>query len=417
MRIVHGLRCGLIGGVLALTIGCSRADDPTTDNGPGPTILLTQAQFTETTDDSGKIRSKPGAARLVILRKLNKEWKRDIVEDPVSNVFHKAAFFTDPADPTQPPGILTIGANAAAIKLWRQTADGWSAETLWQTEFGGKQNRLRDFEVGDVTGDGKPDIAIVTHDQGVVAVLQRTDDGWQSTELDRKPKTFVHEVELGDLDGDGVPEIYATPSAPNRFDGTPQPGAIIVYRHTSKGFERSVAEEFPLRHVKETLVADMDGSGRPVLLASVEAELASRPDAPPDANRVLIKRYRFEKGQYVGEIVCTLPDSLCRFLNAGDVDGDGKPELIASTHKQGIWLARPRPTAWDVELVDSESGGFEHATTLADLDGDGTQEIYVAADNQRSVRCYRWTGDKWEREDLYTIEDRKITFGITVGRF
>jgi hypothetical protein len=138
-------------------------------------------------------------------------------------------------------------------------------------------------------------------------------------------------------------------------------------------------------------------------------------DAPPDASKTLIKRYRFEDGEYVGDVVCTLPDHLCRFLNVGDVDGDGKPELIASTHKQGIWLARPRDGDWPVELVDADSGGFEHATVLADLDSDGVQEIYVAADDQHEVRRYRWNGTKLVRETLHAIDGRKITFGITAG--
>jgi hypothetical protein len=424
MRARVGLIVGIVGGLLLTASGCSKAgesagqaDTPksATASGPCPTILLAQAQFIETIDpETGKTKSTPGPARLEILRDVGGEWISEVIEDPESNVFHKAIIFNDPQNADAASGILTISANAAALKLWRQTDGKWTADTLWTTTFGGKQNRLRDFEIGDVTGDGKLDFAIVTHDQGVVAVLSRGDTGWQATEIDRKEKTVVHECELGDLDGDGLLEIYATPSKPNKFDGTPQPGEIVVYRHTPEGFERGVVEEFPLRHVKEILVTQLGDSG-PVLLASVEAELAERADAPPDASKTLIKRYRFEDGEYVGDVVCTLPDHLCRFLNVGDVDGDGKPELIASTHKQGIWLARPRDGDWPVELVDADSGGFEHATVLADLDSDGVQEIYVAADDQHEVRRYRWNGTKLVRETLHAIDGRKITFGITAG--
>ena len=382
-----------------------------------PTILLAQAQFIEKKDAAGKVtESKPGAARLVILRQLGDTWQPEVLEDPESNVFHRAAFFTDPTRPDAGPGILTIGANAAAVKVWRKASAGWTAETLWKTEFGGKQNRLRDIKLGDVTGDGKLDLVIATHDQGVVAVLRQTASGWEPIELDRKPRTFVHEVELGDLDGDGCAEIYATPSRPNRFDGTPQPGEIVCYYNTPQGFQRRVVEEFPLRHVKEILVTEDAGDGRPALLASVEAELAQRVDAPPDAARTLVKRYRFENGRYEGEVVCTLPDGLCRFFNLGDVDGDGRPELIASTHKGGIWLARPGPGPWSLELIDGQSSGFEHATVLADLDQDGRPEIYVAADDQRQVRRYRWDAGRWQRDTLAQIEEAKITFGISAAR-
>ncbi len=407
----------LAGGLVLLAGGCGENEEPK----PGqkresaPTLLLGQAQFVQQQTAEGKSKPVPGPARLVILRQDGQQWQREVVEDPDSNVFHKVEVYTDPTDAGAIPGVLTIGANAAAVKLWHWTGDAWSARTLWTTSFGGKQNRLRDYEIGDVTGDRVADIAVVTHDQGVVAVLTRSGDGWQAEEIDRKANTFIHEVELGDLDGDGLAEIYVTPSEPNRFDGTPQPGAIIVYRHTPTGFERQIVEEFPRRHPKEILVTDLDGDGRPTLLAAVEADLGTDPGRDPKATQVTIKQYRWDGSQYVGEARCTVPDGLCRFLNVGDVDGDGKLEIIASTHKQGLWLVRPTGTAWQTELIDADSGGFEHATVLADLDHDGTQEIYVVADKQQQARRYRWTGQGWDRQTLYQIEGQKITFCISAG--
>jgi len=49
--------------------------------GPRPTILLSQAQFTEVTDETGETRPEPGAARLVILRKLGDRWEREIARN------------------------------------------------------------------------------------------------------------------------------------------------------------------------------------------------------------------------------------------------------------------------------------------------------------------------------------------------
>jgi hypothetical protein len=108
---------------------------------------------------------------------------------------------------------------------------------------------------------------------------------------------------------------------------------------------------------------------------------------------------------------------MCRFFNAGDVDGDGKPELVASLHKKGLWLARPADGEWQTELIDADSGGFEHATALADLDGDNVQEIYVAADAQGEVRSYRWVDGQWKRELVYRIEQDGFTFNIYAGKF
>lgn len=79
---------------------------------------------------------------------------------------------------------MTLAGTKAAVKLWR--AEG--SETLWEADFGGRFSRMRDAEIGDIYGDGKQDIAIATHDQGVVAVLRSDGSGAFSVErLSRLP--------------------------------------------------------------------------------------------------------------------------------------------------------------------------------------------------------------------------------------
>ena len=110
--------------------------------------------------------------------------------------------------------MLTAGGTRAILKLW---LPGGQPEVIWQADFGGRFSRMRDVEVADVFGSGERDLVVATHDQGVVAVV-RPDErgGFRATEPDRKPDTFVHEIEVGDLDGDGTLEVYATPSRPQR---------------------------------------------------------------------------------------------------------------------------------------------------------------------------------------------------------
>src|SRR5438045_3596335 len=71
-----------------------------------------------------------------------------------SNAFHKAMPWQD--------GFLTIGATKAMLKTWRFGDGAWSAVTRWNPTFGGKFDRLRDIERGDVDGDGKDDLVIAT---------------------------------------------------------------------------------------------------------------------------------------------------------------------------------------------------------------------------------------------------------------
>jgi hypothetical protein len=324
------------------------------------------------------------------------------LDDPDSNVFHKAVAF---AHPPGTPGVLTAGGTRAMLKLW--LPDG-RREVIWQAEFGGRFSRMRDVEVADVYGSGERDLVVATHDQGVVAVVRPEGrGGFRATELDREPTTIVHEVEVGDLDGDGTLEVYATPSRPNLLDGTPQPGRIVRYV-PARGEGRTVLADLGDRHAKEILVADVDGDGRDELYAAVEAV---------SGGRVEVRRFDGAGERQSGTTIATLPDALCRFLTAGDVDGDGARELVAATHKGGVWLLRRGCDArapWSAEIVARDSTGFEHAAVLADLDGDRTDELYVANDGALKVEQYVWQGGRIVRSVLYThpAGEKILTWGI-----
>jgi hypothetical protein len=374
-----------------------------------PNLILAQAQFSRVTGEDGKTRTMPGAARLVLLYDVDGVWQSETLEDPDSNVFHKAVFTTMP---TGEDGILTIGAEEAILKFWNFTGGAWLGRTIWRESFGGKFDRLRDFEIGDVTGDGKPDVVIATHDQGVVAVVELADID-RVHELDKESETFVHEIELGDVDGDGTIEIFATPSAPNKIDGTIQPGKITMFEFDGDGFTSSVLETFETRHVKEILCAELSGFENPVLLASLEGEKIGGSGDRGDSSRVRL--YDFSSGDPEGVNIIGLPGQLCRFLTSGDVDGDGKNEVIASTHKSGIWLLERVNGDWAKSLIDKDSSGFEHATVIFDSDRDGIDEIFVAADDQGVVNHYSFDGTDFVKEELLGIDGDYITFNIMPG--
>jgi len=394
-------RVALAGLALCVGLGAGCGSEPAPQGATLPRgLLLALSQFEVTPE--GKVLPKPGPALLEMLAQRDGVWQLSRLEDPESNVFHKAMVYEPPG---AAPGILTLGGTAAAVKLWRRPAGGaWSAETLWQEDFGGKFSRMRDAEVADLLGEGRPDLAVVTHDQGVVALLHpRPEGGFEVRELDREPSTFVHEVEIGDLDGDGVLEFYTTPSEPNRLDGSVQRGHVDRFVPEAGGTP-SVAADLGDRHAKEILVADVDGDGRDELYVAVEGHVEGQGAAAELVHPVEIRRYEAGTDPAAGAVVATIQDRLCRFLSAGDLDGDGKRELVAAAFRSGLWLLRPGadPNApWTRTQIDRESGGFEHAAIVTDLDGDGRDELYVASDQHGELRRYTWDNGRFVKEVLY----------------
>jgi len=371
---------------------------------PGRTLLVTQSRFKA--DDKGKY-TVPDAGVLLLLTPAKGKWKVEQIEDTESNVYHKALQYGD-------EGILTLGANDAKLKLWKKDGGEWKAETLWHPTFGGKHNRLRDAELADFDGDGRDDLAVATHDQGVVAVVWRRESGWEAQELDRKADTFVHEIEVGDLDGDGKLEFYATPSQPNTASGEDQGGKITRYAWTGDKFERSEVVALENRHMKEILVADVDGDGKQELYAALEAEIGGRGKI---VKPVEIRRFDWKDGKFESSPVTEIEDRLCRFLTAGDVDGDGEQELIAAAFSAGVWVIERDGASWKKTCIDEKSGGFEHAAYLADMDGNGKLELYVADDRGGALRQYIYNGSGYDTKvvNKRLVPAQAMVWNITVA--
>jgi len=273
-------------------------------------LLIALARFAV---EDGRATAKPLPARAEFLYQEDGDWKLAGFEDEDSNVFHKVMAFED--------SLLTFGGMAAAVKQWRLVDGEFKAETLWTEDFGGRFNRMRDAEIGDLDGNGKPVLAIATHDQGIVALLRDIGKSNQVEKIDAETNTFVHEIEIGDLDGDGTLEVYATPSEPNRL-GVEQSGKVVRYV-PKRGEGRVVVADLGMRHAKEIFVGDVDGDGKDELYVAVEAKTSGSGasltiDEPveirfPDGCVVLLRAYRSEdrSGQPAwdpmrGSLFCTM---------------------------------------------------------------------------------------------------------------
>lgn len=353
----------------------------------------------------------PLPAELEFVVRRGGEWVVTKLTDPDSNVFHKAMAYETPDGSI---GLLTAGGSKAMVKLWKKEGGKLVSRTLWEKDFGGRFSRIRDMEVGDIDGDGSNVIVVATHDQGVVAVIRPKNGDYEVEEIDAEKDTFVHEIELGDVDGDGIVEIYATPSEPNRLDGSPQSGRVVRYV-PGKGEGRVVVADLGDRHAKEILVHDIDGNGTDELYVVVEGQ--KNPDGPGLLHRTEVWRYEADTPPDQGVVIAELDDRLGRFLTPGDLDGDGKKEIVAALFQKGVWWLRPGsdPTKpWRKKAIDRRSSSFEHAAIATDLDGDGLQELYVASDNDKALRRYVWNGRRLVKDEIYKREDNRsiLTWNI-----
>jgi len=383
---------------------------PTTPDDLPLALVLGLSAFAER-EPGDEGMPQPLPAELEFIARRGGEWVTTTMTDSDSNVFHKALAYEMPDGKM---ALLTGGGSKAIVKLWTKKEGQLESQTLWEKDFGGRFSRIRDIEVGDIDGNGTNVIVVATHDQGVVAVIRPKAGGYAVTELDAEENTFVHEIELGDVDGDGTIEIYATPSEPNRLDGSSQSGRVVRYT-PAKGEGRVVVADLGERHAKEILVDDLDGNGSDELYVLVEGQ--KNPEGRGLLHRTEIWRYESDTPPDQGVVIAELDDRLGRFMTPSDLDGDGKKEIVVALFQKGVWWLRPGedPTKpWRKKAIDRRSSSFEHAVIATDLDGDGLQELYVASDNDKALRRYVWDGRRMSKQVIYKRGDNRsiLTWNI-----
>ena len=181
-------------------------------------------------------------------------------------------------------------------------------------------NNLSFVAVSDIDGDGKPDI--VTHYEGFVSVLRNinTTPGALTTssfaaELSFATGSNVSLFAVGDLDGDGKPDVV-TRGVSN---------TVSVLRNTSGTGSISFAPyiTFPTgTNPNSVAIGDLDGDGKPdLLVANTDANSFSvlRNTSVPGAISFQPK-VDFATGNY----------SQPRSVAISDIDGDGKPDLMVT---------------------------------------------------------------------------------------
>ncbi len=414
--VIPLLCCALLTSALACQED-ARAPAPKTPR-PSPAhkpegrfLLLSQVQFVLKADANGTPRPQPGPAKLLQLRPTDTGWQATLLEDPESRVFHKATCLGQGADRR----LLTIGATDAHLKTWRWQEGRWTGQSHWSPRFGGTWDRLRDYELGDVDHDGVDELILATHDQGVIAVAEVLGDAFHPVEIYRQKDTFIHEIEVGDIDGDQRLEFFATPSAPNSAKAS-QGGGVLMFRHASGAYTSEQVVQFPTRHAKEILVTDIDGDGVDELYVSLEAESKRSEGTLKVTQPLEIYQLKWTPGgKWSRRVVATLSGGVqARVMLAGDLRGTGKKSLIVTTMRDGVWELSPTGKAgpWAQHQIDDNSSGFEHAAGLGDMDGDGAQELYVAADDQDELRVHRWREGRYQSEVIYTLPKRDLTWTI-----
>ncbi len=223
--------------------------------------------------------------------------------------------------------------------------------------------------VADFDSDGKPDVVLTDYQYSAARVFRNTSNGStiNFTFANSFSSSTAMGVACGDLDGDGKPDMAVLAQGDNKID---------VYLNTSTGpgtisFASKVQISTGITAREGITMADLDGDGKLDLAVANEG-----------AAKVSVIRNTSSIGalSFAAKVDLTTNGNT-QSISAGDVDGDGKPDLIASGGNSKISVFHNTSTSGNLGFspkVDFNTPSTVLGIAVADFDGDGKPDMATA---------------------------------------
>ncbi len=232
--------------------------------------------------------------------------------------------------------------------------------------------------IADVNGDGVPDLLMATvHDQGSGA-----NPGFASVILGNKsaPGTFQSGAHYGttgtdpssiaaaDLTGSGGIDLVVANFAS---------GSVSVFMHDAANPGRfQAAVDVPTGgQPNQVVIGDLNGDGKPDLAL---ADLSS------NGNAVIVFQDPANPGRFLAPVNLST-GHITTAVAIGDLNGDGKPDVVAANFdtngnngRVSVFLQDPANPGKFLARVDFAAGGQPQAVKIVDLNGDGLPDLVVA---------------------------------------
>jgi len=283
------------------------------------------------------------------------------------------------------PDLVLANKNSNTVSILRNTSSGgvisFAARIDLVTGI-----KPRDISIDDFNGDGKPDIAIACCDSintGNVSVLMNTSTPGAISfagKVDVVADNGTDCIATCDLDGDGKSDIVVTNLNSNTFS---------IYRNTctngtidASSFAAKVSfstSENPYG----VAIGDFDGDGKPDLAIAKS----------PTSSAVSVFKNKSTTGTIAANSFAAkvdFPLSSCpNSIFVSDIDGDGKPDIAVTFYEYGkIALFRNTATTGVINSgsfatrVEYTTGSISSDIDIGDLNQDGKPELTISNSNE-----------------------------------
>jgi hypothetical protein len=247
----------------------------------------------------------------------------------------------------------------------------------------------RTIRTADWNGDGKPDLVVLGEGprlmresgsktprfgagaKGISVFLNQGDGSWKTLRSSDKQQLFGDQVEVADVDGDGRLDIV-TSSSVNRGN------TILNYGQPDGTWKNAAVPTLRPGITFTVALADFDGDGKLDLAVGYSATEGGIQRGGLDVH---LQR---PEGQWERVAIWNeAPDPQVTAIAAGDLDGDGKADMVAMTGDgRRMAFIGKGDGHFDLERTPELTqlkGCRGYSAAIRDLDGDGHGDIVLSA--------------------------------------
>ncbi|MCY2986427.1 MAG: FG-GAP-like repeat-containing protein [Planctomycetota bacterium] len=253
--------------------------------------------------------------------------------------------------------------------------------------------------LADFNGDNRLDIATADYYGAKVSVLLGNGDGTFQAKTDYTVGSNPYFLTAADLDGDGQADLAVANSNSNTV-------SVLLNKGDGTGTFRTQTTFSVGSNPTGIAAADFDGDGKQDLAVANNSSAS-----------VSVLR---NTGSVPGTVSFTRSDygvaSGLRNLTVGDLNGDGRPEIVAVGDSGGtnVYVLTNSGTGTFGAAAGYASGGSGlYQAVFSDLDGDGKQDLVVANYGSSSISTFFNRGDGTLRAaTLYGVPNNPISVAV-----
>ncbi len=271
------------------------------------------------------------------------------------------------------------------VSIWENTSGGYSK--VWEYTDADLDN-AQSHAIGDINNDGVNEVVFFTKNK--IMIFEYQSGGYLSVwNFSVQPDCIRIMGTIGDSDNDGENEVIAHGGG---CSGAP----FYIIDHNGTDYYLHYTDKMGGNTITgDNAIGDFDHDGENEIVVIYEH---------PDQG---IQIYEFDGTNYTNTVnMITYVGNGIDDLSAGDIDGDGFPEIVVCGNGKNWQVINYTNGAYGTMYLSPEQPYYVQTCEIGDLNNDGMGEVVVGLDQKLTV---------WEYQDGSFVNTWNSSLAFALG--